>query len=124
VRLVSPEVDKATRLGRVRIFLGDNPSLRIGAFGRGNVETARTRALAIPQSALLYDDEGSSVQAVESDKIATRRIETGLAAGGLVEVRSGLKEGDIIVTKAGTFLRHGDTVRPLPSDAKVSEAGR
>ena len=25
VRLVSPEVDKATRLGRVRIFLGDNP---------------------------------------------------------------------------------------------------
>ena len=27
VRLVSPEVDKATRLGRVRIYLGDNPTL-------------------------------------------------------------------------------------------------
>src|SRR5262245_44764896 len=26
VRLVSPEVDKATRLGRVRIYLGDNPA--------------------------------------------------------------------------------------------------
>ena len=35
VRLVSPEVDKATRLGRVRIFLGDDPRLRIGAFARG-----------------------------------------------------------------------------------------
>ena len=35
VRLVSPEVDKSTRLGRVRIFLGDNPGLRVGAFARG-----------------------------------------------------------------------------------------
>ena len=33
VRLVSPEVDKLTRLGRVRIFLGTDPRLRIGAFG-------------------------------------------------------------------------------------------
>src|SRR4029450_1704213 len=39
VRLVSPEVDKATRLGRVRIYLGDNPDLRVGAFARGTVET-------------------------------------------------------------------------------------
>ena len=30
VRLVSPEVDKLTRLGRVRMFLGDDPRLRIG----------------------------------------------------------------------------------------------
>ena len=35
VRLVSPEVDKATRLGRVKIFLGVNPVLRIGSYARG-----------------------------------------------------------------------------------------
>ena len=39
VRLVSPEVDKLTRLGRVRVFLGDDARLRIGTFARGAIET-------------------------------------------------------------------------------------
>ncbi len=41
VRLVSPEVDKTTRLGRVRMFLGDDPKLRIGSFARGTIDTAQ-----------------------------------------------------------------------------------
>ncbi len=43
VRLVSPEVDRATRLGKVRIFLGDNANLRIGAFARGALRSQRRR---------------------------------------------------------------------------------
>ena len=58
VRLVSPEVDKATRLGRVRIFLGDNPGLRVGAFARGTIETAKGSGLAVPASAILYGADG------------------------------------------------------------------
>ncbi len=54
VRLVSPEVDKATRLGRVRVFLGDNPALRVGTFARGSIATAQGEGLAIPASAVLY----------------------------------------------------------------------
>jgi RND family efflux transporter MFP subunit len=124
VRLVSPEVDKATRLGRVRIFLGDKPGLRIGAFARGHIETARARSLAVPQSAVLYGDQGATVQVVENGKVATRPIETGLTAGSQVEVRSGLAEGAIVVAKAGTFLRDGDAVRTVLPDSKVSEAAR
>ena len=58
VRLVSPEVDKATRLGRVRIFLGDNPGLRVGSFARGSIETASGSGLAVPASAVLYGPDG------------------------------------------------------------------
>lgn len=123
VRLVSPEVDKATRLGRVRIFLGDNAGLRVGAFARGTIATARGSGLAVPASAVLYGTEGPSVQVVQANRIATRRIVTGLAAGSLVEVREGLAEGDLIVARAGTFLRDGDVVRPvLPEGTKTSEA--
>ena len=46
VRLVSPEVDKATRLGRVKIFLGANPALRVGVFARGRIVTATSRGLS------------------------------------------------------------------------------
>src|SRR5262245_45180792 len=68
VRLVSPEVDKSTRLGRVRIFLGDNPGLRVGAFARGTIVTANGKGLAVPASAVLYGSEGPTVQLVRAGR--------------------------------------------------------
>lgn len=126
VRLVSPEVDKATRLGRVRVFLGDNPALKIGSFARGTIETSQSRNLAIPQSAVLYGDSGATVLVVENGKVAARRVGTGLTSKGQVEILAGLQEGEIVVAKAGTFLRDGDAVRPVLFEppAKVSEAPR
>lgn len=124
VRLVSPEVNASTRLGRVRIFLGTNDQARIGAFARGVIETARSRNLAVPQSAVLFSEAGPTVQAIVNDKVETRSIEVGLAAQGLLEVKSGLAEGDLVVAKAGTFLRNGDAVRASLPDAKVSEAAQ
>lgn len=125
VRLVSPEVDRGTRLGRVRVFIGDNPALRIGAFARGLIETARGRGLSVPTSAILYDADSASVQVVHDGKITTRHIKLGLTSGGTAEVREGLTEGDLVVAKSGTFLRDGDLVRPMFAPAgKVSEARR
>jgi HlyD family secretion protein len=123
VRLVSPEVDKGTRLGRVRIFLGDNAGLRVGAFARGSIETATGRGLAVPASAILYGPDGASVQVVRANRVETRRIKTGLTAGTLAEVREGLSEGDVVVARSGTFLRDGDAVRPVAGNrAKLSDA--
>jgi RND family efflux transporter MFP subunit len=117
VRLVSPEVDKSTRLGRVRIFLGDSPGLRVGAFARAGIATATSSGLGVPASAVLYGPDGATVQVVAGNRVETRRIKTGLAAGALVEVREGLADGDIVVGRAGTFLRDGDTVRPVADEA-------
>ena len=114
-RLVSPEVDKSTRLGRVRIFLGDNPGLRVGAFGRANIETATSSGLAVPAAAVLYGPAGPTVQLVRGNRVETRTVKVGLAAGALVEVQDGLADGDLVVARAGTFLRDGDTVRPVPA---------
>jgi HlyD family secretion protein len=125
VRLVSPEVDKATRLGRVRIFLGDNPGLRVGAFARGVIATANGTGLAVPASGILYGPDGPTVQVVRDNRVETRKVKTGLAGGALVEVREGLEAGDLVVARAGTFLREGDLVRPVLADrTKLSEARR
>lgn len=121
VRLVSPEVEKATRLGRVRIFLGANPALKVGAFGTGVIETARKEGLSIPQSAVLFGDDGPTVLVVENGIAKLRRIETGLIADGRIEVASGIADGDLVVTKAGTFLRDGDAVKPILPEASLSE---
>jgi RND family efflux transporter MFP subunit len=121
VRLVSPEIDRATRLGRVRVSLGVDPRLRIGAFGRGTILSATGTGLAAPASAVLFTAEGAFVQTVKGNRIETRRIKIGLQAEGVVEVQDGLKNGDIVITRAGTFLRDGDAVRPVFDATKVSE---
>lgn len=124
VRLVSPEVDKATRLGRVRILLGDNPALHIGAFARGQIETARSDGLAVPASAVQHGGDGATVLVVRGDKVESRRVVPGLAADGLTEIKGGLAEGELVVAKAGTFLREGDLVRPVSPESKVSGAAQ
>lgn len=122
VRLVSPEVDKQTRLGRVRVFLGADPRLRIGTYGRGTIATAKSHGIGVPSSAVVFDTAGAYVQIVRNGRVERRDIQTGLIARGLIEVRSGIAEGDIVVARAGTFLRHGDPVRPVIPDPKISEA--
>lgn len=121
VRLVSPEVDKTTRLGRVKVFLGPNPQLRIGTYARGLIETARSRGLGIPTSAVTFDQGTNYVQVVVDNKVKKHAVRLGLISGDLVEVKDGLLNGDIVVTRAGTFLRDGDIVRPVLPEAKLSE---
>ncbi len=121
VRLISPAIDPMTRLGRARIFIGDTPALRIGSFAKGSIETATGSGLAVPAPAILYSASGPSVQRVVDGRVKTVSVETGLVADGHVEIRKGLSAGDIVVAKAGTFLRDGDAVRPIRPNPVVSE---
>jgi len=115
VRIVSPEVDKATRQGKVRIGLGADPRLRIGSFGRGSIATRSAVGLAVPVSAVMFGEAGAHVQLVVESRVVSRKVETGLQMGEIIEIRSGLAEGDTIVARAGTFLREGDLVTPVKS---------
>lgn len=124
VRLVSPEVNKTTRLGRVRIFMGDDPSIRIGAFGRGVIKTAHSEGLAVPASSVLYGENGATVQIVRDGKVETTEVVIGLMDGSNVEVRNGLKPDDMVVARAGTFLREGDAVRAILPGAEISNAAQ
>jgi RND family efflux transporter MFP subunit len=87
VRLVSPEVDNSTRLGRVRVFIGADDRLRVGTFASGQIETARERGLAVPVSAVSTSGNQSNVLVLDGDTVRERAIQTGLTSGGLVEVR-------------------------------------
>src|SRR5690606_38059768 len=106
----------------VRVFLGEQPGFRIGAFARGVIETASSHGPAVPSSAIFSTPEGETVQLVRDNKIVTTTVKSGLVAGDMTEIVEGVAAGDIVVSRAGPFLRDGDTVRPVFSDAKVSEA--
>ncbi len=127
VRRIDPEIDRLTRLGKIRISLDRDPSLRIGAFARGKVEVARRDSVAVPLSALLYGIDGSAlVYVVEDGTVEARKVAAGLAADGFMEIRDGLKAGEAVVARASSFLRHGDRVRPVQpkTDAAATATSR
>jgi HlyD family secretion protein len=121
VRLVSPTVDAASQLGSARIFLGDDKRLRIGTFGRATIVAGESCGIAVPLSAVIYGPVGAIVEVVRSNRIETRKVNIGLLSEGVVEVREGLAEGDMVVSRAGAFLREGDPVRPVIADESVSK---
>lgn len=127
VRLISGEVDRATRLGKVRLFLGVNPALKIGAFGRGTIETARSRGLSVPTSAVIISQDGgverAKVQLVSSGRVVEREVKIGLKTETSIEIQEGVAVGDTIVARSGSFLREGDAVRPVEAAVRAGAEG-
>jgi RND family efflux transporter MFP subunit len=113
VRLVSPEIDRATRLGRVRIALSDPKGARIGAFARAEIEIRRERSVTAPASAIIHSPEGVSVLVAQNGSVRQRFVKLGHVDGVRAEIRSGVEEGEEIVLRAGAFLRDGDAVRAV-----------
>jgi RND family efflux transporter MFP subunit len=113
VRLVAPEVNRVTRLGRVRIALSDSSRLVIGSFARAGVEIARHEGVLVPLSAVLFQPEGARVQVVREGLVETRAVQVGLRAEGRAEITSGLAEGEQVIAVSGTFVRGGDRVTPV-----------
>jgi HlyD family secretion protein len=121
VRMISPAVNPTTQLGQVRVFVGNDTRLRAGAYGRAKIEVDQRCNPAIPLSALLYGPGGAVVQVVRDGRVETRRVIVGLLAGGQAEIREGLSEGDMVVARAGAFLREGDRVRPVSAANETAD---
>lgn len=118
VRLLPAEVDRASRVGRVRIALPRDPDLRIGAFARAKVIIAKRDAVAVPSSAVVFGESGATVQTLRDDKVVIVPVKIGITAQGYSEILSGLADGQVVVARAAGFLRQGDTVRPMAAAAE------
>jgi multidrug efflux pump subunit AcrA (membrane-fusion protein) len=116
VRLVPAEINPMSQLGKVRIGVERDASLRVGSFGRATIDASRSCGVSVPKAAVLYRTEGTSVQVVRDRVVETRRVRVGFHSDLNVEIREGVREGDIVVANAGTSLRDGDLVQPKFAD--------
>jgi HlyD family secretion protein len=111
IRLVSPEMSRTSRLGRIRIAIdGEAGGLVLGGFGRASVRTARHDGIVVPLSAVLFQSGATQVQVVRDGVIETRAVTLGLRAEGRAEIVKGVDEGEAVVALSGTFVRGGDHV--------------
>ena len=73
VRLVSPQIDRATQLGHIRISMTNNPQLKVGMFARASIDAKRSCGVAVPRTAI----DHLTVQVVKETR--SRRARSGLA---------------------------------------------
>lgn len=118
LRLVEPRIDAQTRLGLARIRIDDPAKVRSGMFAEAAILAAAREGLAVPLTAIGEGPDGASVMRIR-DGVAERvAVRLGIRDQGFVEVLEGLGQGDLVVTKAGAFVRPGDRVTPIMDGAK------
>jgi HlyD family secretion protein len=113
VRLVSPQVEQATKLGHARITLPQREDIRPGGFARATFTTRGKPVPVLPERALNYDAKGASVMVLgEGDRVHRVEVKTGERSGGYVAILSGPEPGATVVLGGASFLLDGDHVRP------------
>jgi len=112
VRLISPRIDRATQLGRVRISVTNNPTLKVGMFARASIDAKRSCGVAIPRTAI----DHLTVQVVKGDTVEMRKVRVGLVSDTSIEILEGLGVGETVVADAGSSLHDGDRIKTTSAD--------
>jgi len=116
VREVAPRADPVTGTFAVRVRLIDPPAaMRLGSTVTGRMQLPGSLAIQVPATALVRADGRTSVWVFDkaAGTVSLRNIELGAADANNVQVASGLKAGEVVVTAGVQALRPGQKVRLL-----------
>lgn len=105
---VSDLIDPATRAAKVRCVVeNQDGALRLNMFAKVTLGTAEERqALTVPADAVQQVDNQPVVFVRQSDtRFERRNVQVGRRSGDLVEILSGLEEGQMVVGKGSFYLK-------------------
>ncbi len=118
VRMVAPEIDAQTRSGLVYIDLPSSSGLRPGNFLTGHIEVGESRALVVPQRAVILRDGFHAVMVVDAaSRVKEIPVEVGQTIDDQIEIAAGVSAADHFVASGLSFLGDGDPVRVVTDDA-------
>jgi membrane fusion protein (multidrug efflux system) len=115
---LNPAVEADTRSAKIRIQVNNaGGKLRAGMFAQGEILTGvEAQAIVVPASAVYRDDRAaktSHVFVVESGKAVRRQVEIGREKETSLEIVSGLRAGDTLITEQSIELADGVRVEPV-----------
>ncbi len=111
VSAVAAGLDPETGLLPVTLVFAGGREVPPGAMGTALVVTrVEEDVLAVPRQALRRTSDCCRVAVVEGGIARVREVTAGLAGGELVEIESGLRAGDRVVTEAAAYPADGESV--------------
>ena len=124
INFVDVSVDRATDTITVRATLPNPKGVLVdGQLVRVNLDTGIPKEkIVIPQAALIADQEGPYVFAVEDGKAVIRRVTLGAEAGANIAIEQGLTAGEQIIVEGLQGVRPGSIVRPTPQISSTAKS--
>ncbi|MDX2149606.1 MAG: efflux RND transporter periplasmic adaptor subunit [Bryobacteraceae bacterium] len=119
VSRTSGRLDTSTRTMLTEVDV-PNPgrTIRPGMYGYATLRLdRRDNALAAPVQALSGSDGTATVMVVSAGRLQDRRVQTGIETPNMVEILSGLQEGDLVVVGNRSRLKADMQVTPKVVDA-------
>ncbi len=111
IREIMPDISPSTRTFIIKIDLPDK-SLKSGLFARVRIPVGSRDVLLIPESAVVRKGQLTGVYVVDAKGIITYRlIKEGGSSGKGIEVLSGLKQNERIITSGVSRAIDGGIVR-------------
>lgn len=123
VERISPVVDSGTGTFKVKVEVEDDGTgLKPGMFGRLDiVYESRPARLLVPREAVVATESGSAVYVVKDETAERRKVETGVAWQGRLEVVSGLSENEQVVVVGQAGLKDGARVRVVAEEQTTTQ---
>jgi membrane fusion protein, multidrug efflux system len=99
---IAPAVDATTNAALVRIrATNQGHALKVGMFAEAHVAVAEhANAVVVPPSAIVRNTEGTAVYVVTGDTAQRTSVQVGLEQPDAVEILSGVKEGQTVLTSS------------------------
>jgi HlyD family secretion protein len=122
---VSPVLDPATRTAPIEIEIPNATGrLKPGMYARVSVTTStRKEALVVPATSVVDLGGRRGVFTPLNETAVFRALDVGTEQGAIVEVLSGLTDGDTVITTGSSALRDGDRI-VLPGGANGGRGPR
>lgn len=117
IERVAPAADPATRRIKLLVSIPNvEGTLLTGLYAEGRVTAERRTTLAVPEDAVEREGQQASLVVIRGGRAERVRVELGMhdEQSGLVELKSGVKEGERVIVGAARSVKPGSQVRELP----------
>ena len=111
IEFINPEIDPNTRINLIRVSIA-NPGnqLKPGMQAYVVLKNRRRNCLTLPVDAVIRSEKMNIVWIqIDKNTFKSAMVEIGLESGDRIEIRSGIKAGDIVVT-TGAYLINSEYI--------------
>ena len=117
IEFMNPEINPGTRINLIRVAIPNSThQLKPGMQAYVIIKNREHKSLSLPTDAVIRDNKGASVWVqITGNKFKYRMVELGAESNDRVEIKSGLKDGDVVVI-SGAYLLNSEYIFKIGSN--------